>query len=50
MNKVIVIISLALALVLFGYYEMTGNETVLAPLLLSLLVSFTFAMLLLTKK
>lgn len=50
MNKMIVIVSLAIALILFGYYEMTGDGVVLAPLLLGLLISFTGAMMLLTKK
>ena len=34
MNKMIVIVSLIIALILFGYYEMTGDGVVLAPLLL----------------
>ncbi len=50
MNKMIVIVSLAFALILFGYYEVTGDGVVLAPLLLGLLISFASAMMLLTKK
>ena len=50
MTKLILIITLILSLILFGYYAITGDESVLAPVLLGLLVSFTCAMLLLTKK
>lgn len=50
MYKMIVIVSLAIALILFGYYEMTGEGAVLAPLLLGLLISFISAMMLLAKK
>lgn len=50
MSGKIMIGSLALSLLLFIFYITTGNETVLAPILLGLLASFTCAMMQLTKK
>ena len=50
MKKLIVIVSLVFSLILYVYFVATGDETVLAPVLLGLLVSFTCAMLLLTEK
>lgn len=50
MTKLILIITLILSLILYGYYVVTDDEVVLAPILLSLLVSFTCSMLLLAKK
>ncbi len=50
MKKIILIITLILSLILYGYYAITGDEIVLAPILLGLLVSFTCAMMLLTEK
>lgn len=50
MKKIITIVSLIFSLTLYIYFQSTGNETVLAAVLLSLLVSFTCAMMLLAKK
>ena len=50
MIKRVLIISLLLALILFVYFMVSGSGVVLAPILLGLLISFTCAMLLLTKK
>ena len=50
MKKTIMIVSLVFSLVLYLAFELTGNETVLAPLLSGLVISFTCAMLLLTEK
>ncbi len=50
MIKLILIVSLFISLILCGYFVVTDNGIVLAPLLLGLLVSFICAMLLLTEK
>lgn len=50
MIKIITIVSLVFSLALCIFFLVTGDETVLAPVLLSLLVSFICAMLLLTEK
>lgn len=50
MIKRVLIISLLFALILFVYYMVSDSGAVLVPILLGLLVSFTCAMLLLTKK
>lgn len=50
MKKISMIGSLVFSLILFVYFVVTDDETVLAPILLGLLVSFISAMMLLTKK
>jgi hypothetical protein len=50
MIKRVLIVSLLFALFLFVYFMVSESGVVLAPILLCLLVSFTCAMLLLTKK
>ena len=49
-KKKMMIISLLFSLILYAYFAVTGHGIVLTPVLLGLLVSFTCAMLLLTKK
>lgn len=50
MKRNIMIASLVFSLILYMFFVVTGNETVLAMVLLGLLVSFISAMLLLTEK
>lgn len=50
MIKIIVIVSLLFSLILFAYFVVTGEGVVLGLVLLGLLVSFTCAMMMLTKK
>ena len=50
MKKFSMIGSLVFSLILFIYFVVTDDETVLALILLGLLVSFISAMMLLTKK
>lgn len=50
MKKISMMGSLVFSLILFAYFMVTDDETVLAPILLGLLVSFVSAMMLLTKK
>lgn len=50
MSGKMMIASLALSLILFIFFMTTDNETVLAPILIGLLISFTCAMIQLTKK
>ena len=50
MRKIILIVSLVISLVLYLYFQSTGDGAVLAFVLLGLLVSFTCAMMLLSKK
>jgi len=50
MIKIIVIVSLLFSLILYAYFVVTGEGIVLAFVLLGLLVSFTCAMMMLTKK
>lgn len=50
MKKLSMIGSLVFSLILSIYFVVTGDETVLALVLLGLLVSFISAMMLLTKK
>lgn len=50
MLKKLIIASFALSLLLFTFYMATGNETVLAPILISLLVCFSSAMTYLSKR
>lgn len=50
MIKKTIIASLALSLLLFTFYMATGNETVLAPILIGLLICFISAMMQLSKK
>lgn len=50
MTKKIIIAALTLSLILFIFFAATGNETVLAPILIGLLISFICSMMLLTKK
>jgi hypothetical protein len=50
MKKISMIGSLVFSLILSVYFVVTDDETVLAPILLGLLVSFISAMMLLTKK
>jgi len=50
MIKRVMIVSLLFALILFVYFVVSDSGVVLAPILLGLLVSFTCAMMLLTKK
>ena len=50
MKKLVMIVSLVLSVALYLFFEVTGNEAVLAPVLLGLLVSFICAMMMLTEK
>jgi len=50
MKKNIMLGALALSIILYGYFVMTGEGAVLPFVLLGLLVSFVCAMLYLTKK
>lgn len=50
MRKIILIVSLVISLILYLYFQSTGDGAVLAFVLLGLLVSFTCAMMLLSKK
>jgi len=50
MIKIIVIVSLLFSLILYAYFVVTDEGIVLAFVLLGLLVSFTCAMMMLTKK
>jgi len=50
MRKIILIVSLVISLILYIYFQLTDDGAVLALVLLFLLVSFTYAMMLLTKK
>lgn len=50
MIKRVMIVSLLFALILFVYFVVSDSGVVLAPILIGLLVSFTCAMMLLTKK
>lgn len=50
MKKILMLGSLATSLILYGSFMLTGNEAVLAFVLLGLLISFVCAMMFLSSK